>query len=108
MARVEIYKRSHVNGKNYTIPEVVAHTRDVQFALQFKAQYYATKARAILAKHRDKGHSRIRIEHGRIDWYVILEDRGNAAYAIEHWTNNGANAPVAPLRRAFGFRVRGR
>lgn len=62
-------------------------------------------AEAVLAAHRDKGHSEILTLRGDVDGYVVLSDsRGEGvAMAIEFGTTNSVLPAPAPLRTAVGL-----
>lgn len=67
-------------------PKRVAQHEGVQAALEARTFEIAARAEVELIRHRQDGHAEIDIEHGRVDWYVILSDeRGQkAAMSIEY------------------------
>jgi hypothetical protein len=64
----------------------VAVNEGVQAALEARAFEIAARAEVDLIRHRQDGNAEIDIEHGDVDWYVILSDeRGQkAALSIEY------------------------
>ena len=64
----------------------VAVNEGVQAALEARTFEIAAHAEVELIRHRQDGHAEIDIEHGDVDWYVILSDeRGQkAALSIEY------------------------
>ncbi|GIF02225.1 DUF5403 family protein [Paractinoplanes rishiriensis] len=64
----------------------LAKNAEVQAELERRAFEVAARAEVELIRHRQDGNAEIDIEHGRIDWYVILSDeRGQkAALSIEY------------------------
>lgn len=100
MADIEIYDR--IQGKtleHFIAVKAKGHVYEV-------AQGRAQKASQVLANHRDQGHSKIVVDQGDIDSYVVLDDtRGlGAALSIEfgHEDKNGNYIPgPAPLHKAF-------
>jgi hypothetical protein len=64
----------------------VALNDAVQAALEARTFEIAARAEVELVRHRQDGHAEIDIEHGDVDWYVILSDeRGQkAALSIEY------------------------
>lgn len=80
-------------GKGLAIQKAMGMTQEVQDRLQLEAELGAFRAEANLAIARSKpgydirgGHSSIKVERGRIDRYVVLDDtRGlGAAMTIEY------------------------
>ena len=103
---VEIYRR--VNGQK--LEKFIATMPGVQDTLQAHAVGYARTASRILSMHRAQGHSFIAVEHGKVDWHVVLNDeRGlRAAAAIEYGRQeNGGSAGVFALHQAFGLGMKG-
>lgn len=103
---VEIYRR--VKGQK--LEKFVATMPGVQATLQAHAINYAATASRILSMHRHHGHSYITIEHGKVDWHVVLNDeRGQqAAAAIEYGREaNGGSVGVYALHQAFGLGMKG-
>ncbi len=84
--------------------EYVAKMGGVQRELRSRANGGAARARAILAEHRHTGDSRIVVEHGVIDYYVVLDDsRGaRAAAAIEYGRSGGARGGATQGVHALG------
>lgn len=82
-----------VGGRRIT--KVLAVEAGVQDELARRAFEMAARAAANLAEHRSKGDAAIDIEHGDVDWYVILSDeRGQkAALSIEY----GRAAHIDPV-----------
>ncbi|MFE5663402.1 DUF5403 family protein [Streptomyces niveus] len=71
--------------------KVVAQHADVQGELENRAFEVGVRAEQILVEHRQDGHAEIDIEHGHIDYYVVLSDeRGQkAALSIEYGREAG-------------------
>ncbi|WP_405799479.1 DUF5403 family protein [Streptomyces sp. NBC_01506] len=71
--------------------KVVAQHADVQGELENRAFEVGVRAEQILVEHRQDGHAEIDIEHGDIDYYVVLSDeRGQkAALSIEYGREAG-------------------
>ncbi|MEU5902164.1 DUF5403 family protein [Streptomyces venezuelae] len=65
---------------------VLARHQDVQDELERVTFEIAVKAEEILAQHHVDWHSRIEVEEGRIDKYVVLSDDAGqkAALSIEY------------------------
>jgi hypothetical protein len=86
---------------------IVAHLPGVRAELRSTAEAGAARAEAVLAAHRDTGDSRITVTHGKLDYWVSLDDtRGDvAAAAIEYGRSGGergATQGVFALAAAFG------
>ncbi|MFG1602849.1 DUF5403 family protein [Actinoplanes sp. NPDC049265] len=64
----------------------VAQNEGVQAELEARTFEIAARAEVELVRHRQDGDAEIDIEHGDVDWYVILSDeRGQkAAMSIEY------------------------
>lgn len=77
----EILKK--VNGRKLT--KIIAVHQGVQDYLEEVTFEIAVRAEEALIEHRQDGHSKIDVEHGDVDWYVVLDDeRGqDAAMSIE-------------------------
>jgi len=73
-----------VKGKKLT--KLIAENDGVQADLEIRTFAAAVRAETMLLEHRAEGHSAIEIDHGKVDWYVILSDeRGEqAAMSIEY------------------------
>ncbi|MGW6600603.1 DUF5403 family protein [Streptomyces sp. NPDC055036] len=71
--------------------KIVAQHADVQGELERRAFEVGVRAEQILVEHRQDGHAEIDIEHGDIDYYVVLSDeRGQrAALSIEYGREAG-------------------
>ncbi|MFF8845502.1 DUF5403 family protein [Streptomyces sp. NPDC015127] len=71
--------------------EVVAKHADVQDELERRTFEVGVRAEQLLIEHRQDGHVEIDIEHGDIDYYVVLSDeRGQkAALSIEYGREAG-------------------
>ena len=89
--------------------EGLAYWEPVQGDLHDRATAMERIARSLLAQHRSEGHSFIELEHGDVDYWVILNDtRGQqAAMSIEYGrgpneNGEGAMAPLNILHRATG------
>lgn len=98
-----VYKRV----RNQPIEKFLARLPGVQAELQSQATSAATRARALLLKHRDEGVAKITVDRGRIDRYVVLEDR--AALSIEYGrkpneNGRGGMEGLYILHRAFDLR----
>jgi hypothetical protein len=77
----QVFKR--VNGRKLT--KIIATGDGVQNYLEEITFEMAVRAEQSLIDHRQDGHSQIDVEHGDVDWYVVLDDeRGqDAALSIE-------------------------
>lgn len=100
VADVEIY--DYVNGQE--LEAYIAHLPGVHDAVGRKGRSIAGLAEAYLdtrPKHRT-GKSRVVVEHGRLDTYVILDDERDerAAAAIEYGNKYGGGN-VGALRAAI-------
>jgi hypothetical protein len=86
----QIYKT--VRGKKLT--EVIALNDGVQAELAERTFEMAARAEVLLIEHRAEGHSAIEIDHGDVDWYVVLSDeRGQRhALSIEYGRAAGVDA----------------
>jgi hypothetical protein len=73
-----------VGGRKVT--KVIANNEGVQDELERRTFEIAARAEVLLLEHRREGTAEIDIEHGDVDWYVILcDDRGQkAALSIEY------------------------
>ncbi len=82
-----VYRR--VGGKKLT--QAIAELDGVQADLEARTFEMAVRAEELLLEHRQEGHAAIEIEHGDIDWYVVLSDmRGQkAAMSIEYGRQAG-------------------
>ncbi|MFJ6183764.1 DUF5403 family protein [Streptomyces sp. NPDC092295] len=71
--------------------KIVAQHAAVQAELENRAFEVGVRAEQILVEHRQDGHAEIDIEHGDIDYYVVLSDeRGQkAALSIEYGREAG-------------------
>lgn len=100
-----------VNGRKLT--KIIALHETVQHRLDDIVLERAVVAEAILRSHEHTGASRITVEEGKIDRYVVLDDtRGQeAAMSIEygrkikdeHGNVVGRTTPVRALHDAFGL-----
>lgn len=61
--------------------EMLAHHPDVQANLKRRASRVAERAAARHAAHRDTGDSYITLEHGDVDWYIVLNDERGLEHA---------------------------
>lgn len=101
----EVYR--YVNGVKFE--KFLALEPGVQRSTYGHARAAAELAQGVLDEHAAQGHSYITMEHGDVDWYVVLNDeRGQrAAAAIEYGRGPGAkNGPsrgVYALALAFGL-----
>lgn len=77
----KVYKS--VNGKKLT--KLLATMDGVQDDLESRTFEMAVRAEEALIEHHQDWHSEIDVEHGDVDWYVVLSDeRGlKAAMSIE-------------------------
>lgn len=73
-----IYKG--INGRKMT--KVIAANDGVQRALDRIAGKETAIAAAILKTHRDSGDSRVYMESGRVDRYVVLDDERGLLAAL--------------------------
>ncbi|GGK13220.1 hypothetical protein GCM10010124_02230 [Pilimelia terevasa] len=66
--------------------KVLAENAGVQDALERITFEVAANADVALQEHRAEGHATIEVDHGKVDWYVVLSDeRGQkAALSIEY------------------------
>lgn len=78
----KVYRR--VKGRK--TEKFLATMDGVQEALEDIVYEAAVRAEANLRAHRHDGHAEIDVEHGDVDWYLILsDDRGQkAALSIEY------------------------
>lgn len=78
----KVYKA--VGGKK--IQKHMAQLDGVQADLEARTFIMAARAEEALIQHRADGHAEIEVEHGDVDWYVVLSDeRGEkAALSIEY------------------------
>lgn len=93
--------------------EGLAHWGPVQDWLEGYVRAAAGPARSELAAHRHEGHSFIEVEHGDIDWHLVLNDeRGlRAAMSIEFGrgpdeNGKGASDGLFILHKAMGAPVK--
>jgi hypothetical protein len=69
--------------------KTAAYSREAKFAVARQAEELHIRASAKLAAHRDEGDSEVTLTHGKLDWYVNLDDKRHsprstaAAWAIE-------------------------
>lgn len=69
--------------------KTVAYSREAKFAVARQAEELHIRASAKLAAHRSEGDAEVTLSHGKLDWYVNLDDKGHsarsgaAAWAIE-------------------------
>lgn len=113
-----VYRHAQAKGipsRNRKLEKFIALNSDVQDELKRVTEAAAFKARAILAAHRDEGHAEILVEHGRVDYYLILSDmRGlKAAMSIEYGrqadeNGRGGMAGLYILHRAMNLKRKGR
>lgn len=77
-------------------PKIVAQHAAVQGELERRTFEVAVRAEQLLIEHRQDGHAEIGIEHGDIDYYVVLSDeRGQkAALSIEYGRQAGQDIRV--------------
>lgn len=83
----EVYRKVKSGmGAGREIQQAMGLVRVVQDRLELEATEGGYRAEANLAIHRNSGNSQIKVEHGKIDWYVVLDDeRGlKAAMSIEY------------------------
>ena len=85
------------------IVRAVVRSAPVQAALQAAAEEIAGLAREVLAAHVDTGQSQIEVDHGDVDWFVVLVDDNAAAIEFVD-RGNGAVAPLRRAVRAYGAR----
>jgi hypothetical protein len=64
-----------------SINRVISRLPEVNRALQLEAKSRAKIAEAIRAMHERTGNLSVKVEHGRVDWYIVLDDP--AAFSIE-------------------------
>jgi hypothetical protein len=86
--------------------EYFAKLPGVRAKLAETAKAGAARAGAILDAHHYRGHARIEVSHGELDWFVALDDtRGqHAAAAIEFGRRGGkrgTSSGIHALRSAF-------
>lgn len=88
------------------INKLVAHMAEVDRAVKAAAERVHALASGVLAEHHHSGDAQITLTHGRVDYFVNLDDtRGQrAAAAIEfgHIARNGRFVPgIHALTRSF-------
>lgn len=91
----EIYSRVFSGpGRGLTIQGAMGRVDVVQDRMKLEAMNGAERADALLKMHRVSGNSRIMVQHGKVDYYVILDDeRGlKAAMSIEYGRNAAAKS----------------
>ena len=73
-----------VNGRK--LSKVIAENDGVQAQMEARTFEMAARAEVLLIEHRAEGHAQVEIDHGDVDWYVVLSDeRGQkAALSIEY------------------------
>ena len=78
------YLYAGINGKK--LSEVIALNEGVHAELEARVFEIAVRAEVELVRHHQDGDAEIDIEHGKVDWYVVLSDeRGQkAALSIEY------------------------
>jgi hypothetical protein len=83
----EVYRR--IGGR--VIQKYLALEPGVQEEMAKRAFEIEARAEQLLLEHREEGHAQIEIEHGNVDWYVVLSDeRGDkAALSIEYGRQAG-------------------
>lgn len=76
--------------------DTAAHAKESRYGVNRAAEELQIKAEKVLAAHRHEGLAQVTITHGKLDWFVNLEDRDRskgspAAAAIEfgHVTRGG-------------------
>ena len=91
------------------LDDIIAHLPGVRAEIRSTAEAGGARAQAVLDAHRDTGDSRILVTHGKLDYWVSLDDtRGDvAAAAIEYGRSGGedgagATQGVFALAAAFG------
>lgn len=90
----------------FATDEYFAKLPGVRSTLARTAKGGAARAEAILAAHRYRGHARITVTRGALDYFVNLDDtRGqSAAAAIEYGRKGGrggVSSGIHALRSAF-------
>lgn len=89
------------------VGDIFAHLPGVRRYVRKTTQDVAERARAILARRRDTGESRIEASFGTTDGFVTLHDPNGGALAIEYGhvdRRTGRFVPGArPLRGAIGM-----
>jgi hypothetical protein len=90
------YVYKGLGGKK--LSEVIAANPGVQAELEERTFEIGIRAEQLLKDHRADGHADIDIEHGDIDYYVVLTDeRGQkAAMSIEYGREAGEYEVVDP------------
>jgi hypothetical protein len=68
---------------------IVAHTKPARYAVARQAEELHIRASSKLSAHHSEGDAKVTLSHGKLDWYVNLDDKGHsarsgaAAWAIE-------------------------
>lgn len=81
-------------------------SRQARPAVRVTAEAVGGRARAVLAGHRDTGAASIRVDHGPIDSYVVLDDP--ASLSIEFGRAGYTRPDGAYVGPAEGLHVLGR
>lgn len=99
------YVNKKVAGRD--IEDWIAYQKPVHDALKRKNKAIAGRAKVLLAQHHHEGDAYIATEHGKLDYYTVLNDtRGQkAAMSIEYGRHpdaegNGGMEGLFILRRA--------
>jgi hypothetical protein len=61
----------------------------------------APKARALLKAHRITGDTKIRVRHGKVDSFVVMEGVGAVSIEYGHGTYIGPRGYVGPSRGLY-------
>lgn len=99
-SRCEIWVWAQGTAKRMKVVKAVALHRDAQRAVKANATTIHARATFILAAHRDRGDSSIRMARGRVDWWVELVDRPTDGHKPDAL---GIEINTQALRRAIGF-----
>jgi len=93
----EVYKT--INGKKFE--KWLAYHPAVGGALRWSAIAVANQAKRNLAKHRFEGESSIGLEKGKLDYYVVLQDKNGtgAAWGIEFGRQGQPRKGLTQLER---------
>jgi hypothetical protein len=101
--KVIFYDDPYVPENKKGLERKLAKMPGVQGVLRSTAYEGAGRARSVLRAHKHDGDSRIKVQHGDVDYHVILTDEAGqrAAAAIEVGT--GRSQGVWALHRAFAL-----
>jgi hypothetical protein len=70
------------NVKGRPLAKFIAQLPEVQAEVERRTFEIAVRAEALLLEHFYSGDAYIEIEHGDIDWYVVLNDEAGQKHAL--------------------------